>query len=89
MEFDGVDDFVQFQNSPSFNISGSAVTVSVWAKLAYLPLQLTQPFGPLFDAEGDQFVLYEDRGNNELRFKVATSVTAERPGNTCRRFSYW
>lgn len=80
MEFDGVDDFVQFQNSPSFNFNGGGVTVSVWTKLTYLPSQLLQPFGPLFDAEGDQFVLYEDRGNNELRFKVVTNVTAERPG---------
>ena len=80
MEFDGVDDYVQFASSPSFDIGGSAVTVSVWTKLAYLPSQLTFPFGPLFDSESDQYVLYEDRGNNELRFKVTTNVKAERPG---------
>ena len=80
MEFDGVDDYVQFATSPSFDINGSAVTVSVWTKLAYLPNQLPGAYGPLFDSDLDQYVLYEDRGNNELRFKVATSVTAERPG---------
>ena len=80
MEFDGVDDFVQFSNSASFDIGGPAVTVSVWTKLKYLPNQLLQAYGPLFDSEADQYVLYEDRGNNELRFKVTTDVKAERPG---------
>ncbi|NWF91017.1 MAG: T9SS type A sorting domain-containing protein [Ignavibacteriaceae bacterium] len=80
MEFDGVDDYVQFTASSSFDNVGSAVTVSVWTKLAYLPSQLIHPFGPLFDSESDQYVLYEDRGNNELRFKVTTNVKAERPG---------
>ena len=80
MEFDGVDDYVQFSSSPSFDIGGSAVSVSVWTKLTYLPSQMTHPFGPLFDSEADQYVLYADRGNNELRFKVTTNVKAERPG---------
>lgn len=80
MEFDGVDDFVQFTGSSSFDISGSAVTVSVWTKLTYLPNQLPMAYGPLFDSEQDRYVLYEDRTNNELRFKVTTSVSAERPG---------
>ncbi len=80
MEFDGVDDYVQLASSPSFDINGSAVTVSLWTKLAYLPNQLPGLYGPLFDSDADQYVLYEDKGNNELRFKVSTSVTAERPG---------
>ena len=80
LEFDGVDDFVQFSNSPSFDINGNQVTVSVWTKLSYLPVDMPTPFGPLFDSETDRYVLYEDRGNNELRFKVTTSVSAERPG---------
>lgn len=78
--FDGVDDFVQFTSSPSFDINGSAVSVSVWARLAYLPADMPTSFGPLFDSETDQYVLYEDKGSNELRFKVSTSVSAERPG---------
>lgn len=80
IEFDGVDDYVQFQNSPSFDINGSQVTISLWTKLAYLPIDLPMPFGPLFDSETDKYVLYEDKGNNELRFKVTTSSSAERPG---------
>lgn len=80
LSFDGVDDYVQFNSSQSFNINGPEVSVSLWTKLEYLPSQLLAPYGPLFDSETDQYVLYEDRGNNELRFKVSTSAGAERPG---------
>lgn len=78
--FDGVDDYVEFPSSPSFDINGSAVTVSLWTKLEYLPADLPGAYGPLFDSNSDQYVLYEDKGNNELRFKVSTSSSAERPG---------
>jgi hypothetical protein len=78
--FDGVDDFVQFSASESFNINQSAVTLSLWTKLAYKPSELPVAYAPLFDSETDNYVLYGDRGNNELRFKVATSGGAERPG---------
>ncbi|OFX49305.1 MAG: hypothetical protein A2W95_16450 [Bacteroidetes bacterium GWA2_40_14] len=80
LEFDGVNDFVQFETSTSFDFNTSAVTISLWTKLAYLPIDLPVAYGPLFDSEGDQYVLYEDRGNSELRFKVSTSAGAERPG---------
>ncbi|RJP63216.1 MAG: T9SS C-terminal target domain-containing protein [Ignavibacteriales bacterium] len=80
LEFDGVNDFVQFTTSSSFDINGPAVTVSLWTKLAYVPADLPGAYGPLFDSDGDQYVLYEDKGNNELRFKTATTVSAERPG---------
>ncbi len=78
--FDGENDYVQFNSSSSFDINNNAVTVSLWTKLAYLPTELPVAFGPLFDSDGDQYVLYEDRGNSELRFKVSTSNGAQRPG---------
>ena len=78
--FDGVDDYVQFSSSASFNINTNAVSVSLWTKLDYAPTELPSAYGPLFDSETDEYVLYEDRGNNELRFKVVTSAKAERPG---------
>lgn len=77
--FDGVDDYVRFFPSTSFDIGGSEVTVSLWTKLAFLPADLPFSYGPLFDSESDQYVLYEDKGNNQLRFKVATSDGAARP----------
>lgn len=80
LQFDGVDDHVQFPISTSFDIGGNAVTVSLWVKLGILPAELPGSFGPLFDSDGDQYVLYEDKGNKELRFKVSTTAGAERPG---------
>lgn len=79
LQFDGVDDYVQFAQSPSFDITSGLVSVSVWTKLDLLPSQLPGAFGPIFDSETDQYVIYEDRGNNQLRFKVTTSGGAARP----------
>ncbi len=78
--FDGVDDYVSFAPSTSFNINGSEVTLSLWTKLALLPTELPTAYGPLFDSETDNYVLYEDKANNQLRFKVTTSDGAARPG---------
>ena len=81
LKFDGVDDYVQLSASPSFDINGNAVSVSAWVKLDYLPADMPYGFGPIFDSDTDEYNLYEDKTNNELRFKVTTSsYTAERPG---------
>ncbi|MFZ5939588.1 MAG: LamG-like jellyroll fold domain-containing protein [Bacteroidota bacterium] len=72
--------YVQFQSSPSFDINDSKVTISVWTKLTYLPVEMPVAYGPLYDSDGDQYVIYADKGNKELRFKTATTVSAERPG---------
>ncbi|MBU1633490.1 hypothetical protein KJ762_03155, partial [bacterium] len=79
LTFDGVDDYVEI-NSTGLAASGDAVSISVWVNLAYLPAELPTAYGPIFDSETDNYVLYEDRGNNELRFKVTTNNSAERPG---------
>jgi len=80
LNFNGVDNFVQFSTSPSFDMPGGVVTVSVWAKLKYLPTEMPGGFGPLFDSQDDQYVLYADKGNKELRFKATSSNGAARPG---------
>ncbi len=80
LKFDGVDDFVQLNPSTSFDIDGGFVSVSVWAKLDYLPTEMTQAYGPLFDSQGDEFVIYADKGNKELRFKATSTAGAARPG---------
>jgi len=72
--------FVQFANSPSFDVGDTMVSISVWTKLSYLPIEMPEAYGPLFDSQGDEYVIYADRGNRELRFKVVTSAKAERPG---------
>lgn len=79
MTFDGVNQYVEFVNTSSFDISNNAVTVSLWASLAYLPADLPGSFGPLFDSETDNYVLYEDKGNNQLRFKCRAGNDAARP----------
>jgi glycerophosphoryl diester phosphodiesterase len=80
LKFDGVDDYVQFQASSSFDLPGGVVSLSVWTVLNYLPADLPASFGPIFDSETDNYVIYEDKGNNQLRFKAATSGGAARPG---------
>ncbi|MFA4923299.1 MAG: LamG-like jellyroll fold domain-containing protein, partial [Ignavibacteriaceae bacterium] len=80
LKFDGVDDYVQFQVSSSFDLPGGVVSLSVWTVLNYLPADLPATFGPIFDSETDNYVIYEDKGNNQLRFKAATSGGAARPG---------
>jgi len=80
LSFDGVDDYVQFDTTSSFNSPSSAVSVSVWTKLEYLPSDMAAGFIGIFDSQGDQYVLYLDRGAKELRMKVATSGGAARPG---------
>jgi hypothetical protein len=80
MTFNGVDQYVEFVNTSSFDINNNAVTVSLWTVLTYLPADLPGSFGPLFDSETDNYVLYEDKGNNELRFKCRAGADAARPG---------
>jgi hypothetical protein len=82
LSFDGFDDFVQFQNSSSFDIGGDKVSVSLWAKMDYKPSTLPGAYGPLFDSETDDYVLYADKGNNQLRFKATSINGAARPGIT-------
>ena len=77
---DGIDDYAEIPSSTSLDIDGDAVSVSVWARLDLLPAELPGAYGPIYDSESDNYVIYEDKGNNELRFKVTTSGGAERPG---------
>jgi len=79
MTFNGVNQYVEFVNTSSFDINNNAVTISLWASLDYLPANLPGSFGPLFDSETDNYVLYEDKGNNQLRFKCRAGADAARP----------
>ena len=78
--FDGVDDYVLVPASSSLDINTQGITLSLWTWMAYAPNDLPGAFGPLYDSESDTYVLYEDKGIHELRFKVTTTVSAERPG---------
>lgn len=78
--FDGIDDYILVPASSSLDINTPAVTLSLWAWLAHKPNDLQGAYGPLYDSESDTYVLFEDKGIHELRFKVTTTVSAERPG---------
>jgi glycerophosphoryl diester phosphodiesterase len=79
LQFDGSNDYVQVPGSTSLDIGTDKVTLEVRVKLDYLPGSLPGSYGPIFDSADDSYVLYEDKSNNELRFKVSAG-TAERPG---------
>lgn len=63
-------------------LAGSnAVTVEAWVKLDAPMLSIGESFAGIYDSTQDSYVLYLDRGNGELRFKVTTANNyAERPG---------
>src|SRR5690606_32854030 len=79
--FNGVNQDVLIPNSLDMDIGTNAVTLSAWVKLDQLPGQISGSYSGIFDSAPDNYVLYLDKGANELRFKV-TTVTggAARPG---------
>jgi len=79
--FNGVDDFVQVPSTPSLSIDLDAVSISVWLKLEELPSQMPNGFGPIYDSDEDYYILYLDKNNQELRFKVKDdNGLTSRPG---------
>jgi glycerophosphoryl diester phosphodiesterase len=81
LQFNGTNQDVLLPTSADLNIGASALTLSAWVKLDQLPSQQAGAFGGIFDSTGDSYVLYVDKGSDELRFKVTTaSGAAERPG---------
>ena len=60
--YDGVDDYAEVPTSTSLDISGEQVSISIWAKMGYLPNELPGAFGPMYDSETDNYVIYEDKG---------------------------
>ncbi len=77
---DGINDYVDIPNSVSLNINTNSLSMSMWVKLPKKPSQI-ENFGGIFDSESDAYVIYLDKNNAEIRFKV-TDVTgnAARPG---------
>ena len=81
IHFDGSSDFVTVPSTPSLNIDLDAVSISVWVKLEELPSQMPGSYGPIYDSDDDYYVLYLDKGNEELRFKVKdNNGLTSRPG---------
>ena len=79
LRVDGTDTYVPVPNSPSLDIGTEAVSVAMWVQLDQLPSELVDGVAAIYDSAGDSYVVYLDKGNNELRFKVS-ATGAERPG---------
>jgi len=85
LNFDGSDDYASVPAASESQPTGNAVTIAAWVKLDALPAAMDESYGSIYDSAQDSYVLYLDKGNNELRFKVtavtSTSVVAAaRPG---------
>ena len=81
LKVEGTNAFVTFPQTADLNINTNALTIAAWVWLPILPSQLTTSFGAIFDSSTDCYVLYLDRSNKELRFKVTdASGNAARPG---------
>jgi hypothetical protein len=81
LKLEGANAFVTIPQSPSLDINTNEMSFSIWVWLQNLPAQLTTSFGSIFDSTSDCYVLYLDKANNELRFKVTSANGhAARPG---------
>lgn len=80
LQFSGTQD-VLIPASTDMDINASAVTLSAWVKFDQLPSELTGSFSGIYDSGPDNYVIYLDKGSNELRFKSTVEGGAfERPG---------
>ncbi len=81
LKVEGASAYVTFPQNEIMDIQTNALSISLWVRLSILPSQLSTSFGAIFDSNTDCYVVYLDKGNQELRFKV-TDVNnhAARPG---------
>ena len=78
--FEGFQD-VFVTDSMDLEMSTNAVTLSAWFSPDLLPAEMLENYAGIYDSQQDSYVLYFDKGANELRFKVTDdNDTAERPG---------
>lgn len=81
LKLEGLNAFVTMPQTADLDINTNQFTLSAWIRLQSLPAQLATSFGAIFDSTNDCYVLYLDKANNELRFKVTTANGhAARPG---------
>jgi len=81
LKVEGTNAYVTMPSNDSMNINTNGVSLSIWVKLSALPSQLSANYGSIFDSTTDCYVLYLDKANKELRFKVTdVNGNAARPG---------
>lgn len=77
----GFEGWVDISPSSELDIADDGVTLAAWVYLESMPSELFEPFGSIYDSAEDNYVLYLDRANEELRFKATDADgTSERPG---------
>jgi hypothetical protein len=74
LQFDGTTQYVQMPTGGDMDFATSGVTLSAWVKLDQLPSEMTAGFGSIYDSTTDNYALYLDKNNNELRFKATTQA---------------
>ncbi len=81
LRLEGTNGFVTLPATGGLNINTNALSLAAWVWLTNLPAELSTSYGAILDSTTDCYVLYLDKGNNELRFKVTdASGHAARPG---------
>ena len=70
LHFNGTNSYATFYQSSVFNSIDKSVSIAAWVNLNHLPSQISSSFGPIFDSDQDAYILYLDKANGELRFKV-------------------
>lgn len=81
LQLAGSNAYVNIPTNANLNLNANELSLSMWVWLDQLPAQLATSFGAIFDSTTDCYVLYLDKGNNELRFKITDSNGhAARPG---------
>jgi glycerophosphoryl diester phosphodiesterase len=81
LKLEGASAYVTIPQSASLDINTNVMSFSAWVWLSALPSQLATSYGAIYDSTADCYVLYLDKVNKELRFKV-TDVNSHvaRPG---------
>lgn len=81
LKLEGASAFVNLPRTDGLDLNTNALTLCAWVRLPLLPSQLSTSFGAILDSTTDCYVLYLDRANKELRFKVTdANGHAARPG---------
>jgi len=81
LKLEGVNAYVTIPHTTSLDLNTNQMTFCAWVRLLGLPSQLTTSYGAIYDSTTDCYVLYLDKGNKELRFKITdVNGQAARPG---------
>jgi len=86
LKLEGINAFVTLPQTTDLNINTNQFSLSAWVRLQNLPSQLPTSYGAILDSTTDCYVLYLDKVNNELRFKV-TDVTGNAADLASRQVS--